>query len=80
MKHKILVLALLFVNLAASFSANSQCAMCRATAETAAKHLDKGIGQGLNMGIIYLMGIPYLLLMTVALVFYRKKIAAFFKG
>jgi hypothetical protein len=80
MKHKILVLALLFVNLAASFSANGQCAMCRATAETAAKHLDKGIGQGLNMGIIYLMGIPYLLLMTVAFVFYRKKIAAFFKG
>jgi hypothetical protein len=54
--------------------------MCRATAETAAKHLDRGIGAGLNSGIIYLMGIPYMLLMTVAIVFYRKKIAAFFRG
>lgn len=80
MNKKIVAFAVVFLILALSIDSSAQCAMCRATAETAAKHLDKGIGAGLNAGIIYLMGIPYMLLMTVAVVFYRKKIAAFFKG
>ena len=57
----------------------AQCAMCKATAESATENVDKGIGQGLNAGIIYLMLIPYVLLATVALVFFRKKITAFFR-
>ncbi|MEN9347912.1 MAG: hypothetical protein ACOVOO_07795 [Flavobacteriales bacterium] len=80
MNKKFVAGAVLFLILATSFDSAAQCAMCRATAETAAKHLDRGIGAGLNSGIIYLMGIPYMLLMTVAIVFYRKKIAAFFRG
>ena len=58
----------------------AQCAMCKATAESASEHVDKGIGAGLNSGIVYLMLAPYLLLATVALVFFRKKIFAIFKG
>jgi hypothetical protein len=74
----------LFILMAALFmlTANigeAQCAMCRATAESASQHVDKGIGQGLNSGIVYLMVLPYLLLATVATVFFRKKIFAFFK-
>jgi hypothetical protein len=58
----------------------AQCAMCRATAETATENVDKGIGEGLNSGIVYLMGIPYALLTIAALVFFRKRILAFFKA
>ncbi len=66
--------------LLSSVDALAQCAMCKATAESATENVDKGIGAGLNAGIIYLMLIPYILLTTVALVFFRKKIAAFFRG
>jgi hypothetical protein len=59
--------------------ADAQCAMCRATAESATENVDKGIGEGLNGGIVYLMVLPYLLLGTVLLVFFRKKIVALFK-
>lgn len=62
------------------FAASAQCAMCRATAESATDNVDKGIGEGLNTGIVYLMGVPYLLLTIGALVFFRKKIWAFFKA
>jgi len=61
-------------------NAAAQCAMCKATAESATEHVDKGIGEGLNAGIIYLMMIPYVLLASVALVFFRKKIVALFRG
>ena len=62
------------------FSANlsAQCAMCRATAEQASQE-NSGIAEGLNMGIVYLMGIPYLLFLIGGLVFFRKRIFAFFQ-
>lgn len=63
-----------------AWAANAQCAMCRATAESATEHVDRGIGEGLNSGIIYLMGVPYLLLLVGGLVFFRKKLIAFFRS
>lgn len=63
-----------------SVVAFAQCAMCKATAESATENVDKGIGEGLNAGIVYLMLIPYVLLATVALVFFRKKIMAVFRS
>jgi hypothetical protein len=57
---------------------HAQCAMCRATAEQASQE-NSGIAEGLNMGIVYLMGIPYLLFLIGGLVFFRKKIFAFFQ-
>ncbi len=78
---KVIVVAittLLFVCLLADF-ADAQCAMCRQTAEKAAQE-NKGIAEGLNSGIVYLMIAPYLLLATVAFVFFRKKIFAFFRS
>ncbi len=63
-----------------SMGASAQCAMCKATAESATEHVDKGIGEGLNAGIVYLMLAPYVLLATIALVFFRKKIIAVFRS
>jgi hypothetical protein len=57
----------------------AQCAMCRATAESATEHSGKGIGEGLNAGIVYLMLVPYVIMVVLAVVFFRKKWAGWFK-
>ncbi len=77
-KLKAIVLCV-FLSVVMHASTLAQCAMCRATAESATENVDKGIGSGLNGGIVYLMLLPYLLLSTVAIVFFRKKIIGFFK-
>lgn len=58
----------------------AQCAMCKATAESATENVNKGIGEGLNSGIVYLMMVPYLLLASLGFVFFRKKIVNFLKS
>ena len=55
-----------------SIAGYSQCAMCKATAESNAN----GGGSeaaGLNSGILYLMFIPYLLIAGIAIAIYRHK-------
>jgi hypothetical protein len=51
----------------------SQCAMCKATAESS------GGASGLNDGIIYIMFVPYLLLGAFVILVFRKKIFTFWK-
>lgn len=51
-----------------SFSAEAQCAMCRAVLESDA---DGGMAQGVNNGIVYLMIFPYLLVGGVIFAVYR---------
>lgn len=63
--------------LVATQSGMAQCAMCKAVAEDAASQGTYGIWSGLNMGIIFLMGIPYVLLTVVILVFFRKQVKGF---
>jgi hypothetical protein len=77
-RMKAAILSVVFMVLI-NATAIAQCAMCRATAESATENVNKGIGEGLNSGIVYLMLLPYLLLGTVAVVFFRKKILGFFK-
>jgi hypothetical protein len=80
MKTKASYLILSAVLFLFSLAASAQCAMCKATAESATENVNKGIGEGLNAGIVYLMLAPYVLLGTVALVFFRKKIMGFFRS
>jgi hypothetical protein len=80
MKKLILSATSFAVLMVLGVAASAQCAMCRATAESATENSDKGIGEGLNSGIVYLMAVPYLLLTIGALVFFRKKIWALFKA
>ena len=51
----------------------AQCALCRANAES---DLQNGgsTAKGLNAGILYLMGIPYLILGTLFFLFFKKQI------
>ncbi len=50
----------------------AQCPMCRATAET---NLANGgtEGRGLNQGILYLLGMPYVLIGAVAFFWWRGR-------
>lgn len=50
----------------------AQCPMCRATAET---NLANGgtEGQGLNNGILYMLGMPYVLIGTIAYLWWRNR-------
>lgn len=51
------------------------CVACKATAEQQGETTGSNIAEGLNLGIIYLMIIPYILLM----ILFRKKIFKFIK-
>jgi hypothetical protein len=50
----------------------AQCPMCRATAES---NLANGgtEGQGLNDGILYLLGMPYVLVAVVGYIWWRNR-------
>jgi hypothetical protein len=80
MKKAFWLVLVVCVFLFSGLDMDAQCAMCKATAESATENVDRGIGEGLNNGIIYLMLIPYVLLGTIALVFFRKKIFAAFSA
>lgn len=49
----------------------AQCPMCRMAAES---NLENGgtAGKGLNTGILYILCLPYLLVFTIGLIWYRK--------
>ena len=53
-------------------SAQSQCAMCKAAAESNGNAGDS-MAAGLNSGILYLMFIPYVLIIVIAVLIYRHK-------
>ena len=65
-------MVLLFINNIRSFA---QCAMCKSSVES---DLAAGgsIGEGLNTGILYLMAIPYVILMVGGYFFFKKPIDA----
>lgn len=58
--------------------ADAQCVMCKAVAEKG-KEDGEEMAKGLNAGILYLMAIPYTLILTLVAVFFRKRIANFFR-
>ena len=78
MTTKKIISAISFVAFVAISNVNSfaQCAMCRTSVESDLKSGGGSIGTNLNTGIIYLMLIPYLVLMTGAYFFFRKQINA----
>lgn len=67
---KLVPFLLVVLFLAIQVDALGQCAMCKAVAES---DLEGGgtAANGLNTGILYLMGFPYLLLSAVGLFWYR---------
>ena len=64
LKLRILVFVLGLPSLSAA-----QCAMCKAVVESG----DNELASGLNGGIMYLMAFPYIMMATVAFLWYRHR-------
>ncbi|MFN3784693.1 MAG: hypothetical protein ACK4R6_12310 [Spirosomataceae bacterium] len=65
------IVIVLFLLLGTMIDAAAQCAMCRATVGS---NLSEGrgvIGTGINFGILYLLSMPYLLVLIVGFLWYR---------
>jgi hypothetical protein len=62
----------------------AQCAMCRATLENNVSNGDTTVGAGLNIGILYLLAMPYLIAAVIGFLWYRnakmKKSRFIFRG
>lgn len=71
--HRIAIISLLLL-LIFSADAMSQCAMCKAVAETGSKD-GTSVSGGINNAIYYLMTLPYILLF----ILFRKKIVSGYK-
>jgi len=54
-----------------SLDVEAQCAMCKASIESSVKDGQPSPGAGINQGILYIMGIPYLLIGLVGFVIYK---------
>ncbi len=63
------ILGLFFLT---SLSAQAQCAMCKAVAESSTE-AGSTVATGLNGGIIYLMSFPYLIMAVVGYAIYRHR-------
>lgn len=55
-----------------NFSAQAQCAMCRATLENNVSDGDVGLASNLNFGILYLFLAPYILVAVIAFFWFRN--------
>jgi hypothetical protein len=74
---KIKILSLFFLVLGFSKSVFAQgCSQCKLLAEQGSELDDSSFGSNINTGILYLMIIPYLLILFL----FRKKIISFLKS
>ena len=67
--YYILVFAILFL---IGVDADAQCSMCRYVSESAGEN-GSGITRGLNNGILYILGIPYMLLLGIGFLLFKKR-------
>ncbi|WP_116124705.1 hypothetical protein [Lewinella sp. IMCC34183] len=72
MKKLLPICLVLVLLLAGGTDLLAQCPMCRATAES---NLANGgtEGQGLNQGILYLLGMPYVLVGAIAFIWWKNR-------
>jgi hypothetical protein len=62
----------LIILLAAAPDLMAQCAMCRGTVESTVSNGRSVIASDLNIGIVYLLMIPYLIVASIAYLWYRN--------
>jgi heme/copper-type cytochrome/quinol oxidase subunit 2 len=49
----------------------SQCATCKTALESDLNNSENSVAKGINNGILYLMAIPYILLITTVFIIYK---------
>ena len=69
---KVVIICLVFILIAIGGDLLAQCPMCRATAES---NLANGgtEGQGLNQGILFLLGTPYVIVAVLGYIWWRNR-------
>jgi high-affinity nickel permease len=75
-KNKIVYFIAFTVLFLVNVSVFAQCSMCRTTAESDLNQGGGSIAKGLNSGILYLMAVPYLVLVIGGYFFFKKPIDA----
>ena len=73
--HKIgaILCLFIFLELICVQTSQAQCSMCRTQVENNLSTEEmRNTATGLNTGILYLMSVPYLLIIILAYVWYRK--------
>lgn len=58
--------------LVTAMDVSAQCAMCRSTLENNFSNGEPGIAAGINFGILYLLVLPYLAAVAIAVFWYRS--------
>ncbi len=72
MKKRILIHSLLLIVLNIAFNqASAQCAMCKTIVDTGTKN-GSTVAAGLNMGILYLLVVPFMAISTFSFAFWRR--------
>ncbi|MEN7549272.1 hypothetical protein AAG747_15215 [Rapidithrix thailandica] len=71
MKKLIAIIGSFLVLTLATGQSMAQCAMCRATLENNVSEGSSNLAAGFNVGILYLMLIPYLALVVIGVMWYR---------
>lgn len=64
-------ISLLLVLLVVSLASQAQCAMCRTQLENNVANGEPGIAAGINTGILYLLSMPYLLILGLGYFWYK---------
>jgi hypothetical protein len=75
-KRQYIVLLGILVLVFIAVSMEAQCAMCKAAAESDLETNSKSIARGLNKGILFLMGAPYLIVGVI----FRKELGALLRN
>lgn len=67
---------LLMVMVISVVNAYSQCAMCRTTIENNYSNGEPGIAAGINVGILYLLSMPYLAIIVISYLWFKSSKSA----
>lgn len=74
-KKSYFIIAILIALVLTPTLSEAQCAMCKAAVESSQGQTNS-VAAGINKGILYLMAVPYLLLMFI----FRKQIASLWRS
>jgi len=66
------IILLIVFTTAITTASLAQCAMCRATVENNFSNGKPGIAAGLNVGILYLLSMPYLAAVVLGYLWYKS--------
>lgn len=71
MPRKLYIILSFLLVFVAPMASYAQCAMCRTQLENNVSNGEVGIAAGINFGILYLLSLPYLIVMVLGYFWYK---------